>query len=315
MNNIRTPTVDIALATYNGERYLPELLSSIEQQNYSNWHLFVGDDGSCDNTMEILNRFAADHPSRTTILPATDQLGTTANFSRILQASRSGYVTTADQAHIWRPNKLETSLRMAKMVEAKAPPETPVLIHTDAYVTNEASQITGNSFWKHQHLNPEYGLKFKNLLIQNVITGCTILVNRSLLKMALPIPPESIMHDWWLGLTAAAFGKIGYISEPTLLYRQHPNNQLGAKRWSARLIANEAASGIPALRKRIEATRRQASAFQKHFSGMLKSEEKEILNIYTQLTNLPLAARRVTAAHRRLHKCGILRTIGFYTAL
>ena len=314
-NSSQHSAVDIALATFNGERYLPELLDSIQQQTHDNWHLIVGDDGSTDGTVEILNAFATAHPAQTTLLPATNQLGVKDNFSRILQACRSDYAMPADQDDVWLPNKIECSLHLAQTLEMGHQANTPVLVHSDASVTNETLQLLDPSFWHHQNLCPEYGLKFKNLLVQNVITGCTVLANRALLDMALPIPPESIVHDWWMGLTAAAFGKIGYLTEPTLLYRQHANNQVGAKEWSTQHIAGETASGIHALRKRINATQQQAAAFKTRFAGQLGPHEQDVLDAYIQLRSRGPIARRLLAAHHRLHKCGILRTIGFYVAL
>ncbi len=314
-NPSQLPTVDIALATFNGERYLPELLNSIEQQTYSRWNLIVGDDGSTDGTVEILNRFAAAHPTQTILLRHTDSLSAKNNFSRILEESRSDYAMPADQDDVWLPNKIERCLRHAQAIELENQADTPVLVHSDASVTDDALQLLDPSLWHHQNLCPKYGLKFKNLLVQNVITGCTMLLNRPLLDLALPIPPESIMHDWWIGLTAAAFGRIGYIPEPTILYRQHAENKIGAKKWSARYIANETASGLPALRKRIYASQQQAVAFKQRFKSQLGVAESTILDVYTQLSGHGSVSRRILAARQRLHKCGILRTAGFYSAL
>jgi glycosyltransferase involved in cell wall biosynthesis len=314
-NPRQSPAVDIALATFNGERYLPDLLESIKQQTHNNWHIIAGDDGSTDQTAEILNAFSVDHPSRTTLLPVTKRLGAKGNFSRILQACRSEYVLPADQDDVWLPHKIERSLHLAQAIEKENPAGTPVLVHSDASVTDETLQILDPSLWHHQNLCPEYGLKFKNLLVQNVITGCTVLANRTLLNMALPISPESVMHDWWLGLTAAAFGKIGYLTEPSLLYRQHTGNQLGAKEWSPRYVATEAVSGIDVLKKRIHATQQQAASFKTRFAEQLGTNEQIVLDAYIRLSHCDPIRRRLLAAHHRFHKCGILRTAGFYTAL
>lgn len=315
MNSSQTPTVDIALTTCNGEKYLPELLQSIEQQTYRRWNLIVGDDVSTDKTIEILTDFAVSHPDKVTILSSTERTGVTANFSRILKAGNAAYAMPADQDDIWLPNKIEITLQRSRTIESETEEGTPVLVHTDAIVTNENGENLNHSLWQYQNFNPEYGLKLKNLMVQNVITGCTTLINRPLLSLALPIPSRSIMHDWWLGLVAAAFGKIDYINEPTLFYRQHADNQIGAKRWSTQHIANEAASGLDALRKRIHATQRQAEEFNARFAGHLRRNEQNVLDAYTQLNSRGAVTRRLIAARRRFHKCGMLRTAGFYAAL
>ena len=314
-NSSTLPVVDIALATFNGERHLPEFLASIEKQTYINWHLVAGDDGSTDKTTEILKTFAATHSGRTTLLPGTPPLGIKDNFSRILQACRHDYTALADQDDIWLAGKIKNSVHRIQVVEKEVPKGVPVLVHSDATVTDDNLNVLDQSLWHHQHLCPEYGLKFKNLLVQNVITGCTTMINRALLDLALPIPNESMMHDWWLGLVAAAFGKISYLPEPSLLYRQHAGNQIGAKRWSTRYIAGEAASGLDALRKRIRATQRQAEEFSARFPEHLGVGEQDVLDAYTQLNSHGTVARRLIAARWRFHKCGAIRTIGFYAAL
>jgi len=71
--------------------------------------------------------------------------------------------------------------------------------------------------------------KFNRVITQNYVTGCAMLINRSLLKMSLPIPSEAIMHDWWIALIASAYGKTFQIYQPLVKYRQHGTNEVGAK--------------------------------------------------------------------------------------
>jgi hypothetical protein len=73
---------------------------------------------------------------------------------------------------------------------------------------------------------------FSNLVISNLVTGCTALINESLAEKALPIPESAIMHDWWLALVAAAFGKLVYLDIPLVRYRQHGSNTIGAKEFT-----------------------------------------------------------------------------------
>jgi glycosyltransferase involved in cell wall biosynthesis len=314
-NSSHLPVVDIALATFNGERYLPALLDSIKQQTHRNWHLIAGDDGSTDKTMNILHTFAAANSARTTLLPATDRRGTKENFSRILQAGCSDYTVLADQDDVWLPKKIEQSLALAQTIENENTAGLPVLVHSDASVTNDSLEILDPSLWHHQNLNPDYGMTFKNLMVQNVITGCTALFNRALLERTLPIPDECIMHDWWIALTAAAFGRIDYLTTPLLLYRQHADNQIGAKQWSARHVVSECASGIRALKTRIKATQQQAETFHSRFAGQSGQNIQDFLHAYEKLSHLGPIRRRLLAARYGFHKCGMVRTAGFYTAL
>jgi glycosyltransferase involved in cell wall biosynthesis len=312
---IHTPTVDIALATYNGEPYLEELLHSIAEQTYTNWQLIAGDDGSTDNTIEILRAFSAAYPQKVTLLPCGNRLGVKANFSRIMSACQSNYVLLADQDDIWLPNKIKISLQHTRTVEAETEDGAPILVHTDAIVTDEKGDHSSNSLWKYQNLRPEYGLKLKNLMVQNVITGCTMLINRPLLDLALPIPSQSIMHDWWLGLTAAAFGKISFIPTATMEYRQHSHNHIGAKQWSHWFIMQEASLGTKALKQRIDASIEQARKFREFFGNNLNTADRELLDAYIRLPAMSSVPRKIIAAKKGFHKCGILRTAGLYAAL
>ncbi len=85
---------------------------------------------------------------------------------------------------------------------------------------------------QYQGIRPKVDDPLKVLLVQNFMTGCTMLVNRRLLDIALPIPKEALMHDWWLALCAAVFGHIGFIDKPLVKYRQHGGNEVGAKHIS-----------------------------------------------------------------------------------
>ncbi len=89
----------------------------------------------------------------------------------------------------------------------------------------------------YQHIDIKKN-KLNNLLIQNTITGCTIMMNRKLAELCLPIPTEAIMHDWWLGLVATEFGKIAYLDEATIKYRQHGENSVGAKKFNFKYVLN-----------------------------------------------------------------------------
>jgi glycosyltransferase involved in cell wall biosynthesis len=314
-NSKPAPQVDIALATYNGERYLLELLNSIDRQTCADWHLFAGDDGSTDSTVEILKAFSAAHPQKVTLLPCGNRLGAKANFSKVMSACRSDYVLLADQDDLWLPEKIENTVQLMKEMEARYGSDVPLLVHTDASVCNAKGEIVSRSFWHYQKLNPQYGLKFKNLLVQNVITGCTILVNRPLLDRALPIPPEAVMHDWWLGLAASGFGKISYVSKSMLLYRQHTSNTIGAKRWSLRHAIREWQAGRTSLACRIEQTQRQAKAFRDQHRNLLAEENHRVINEYIDLAKASPIERRIRAAKNGFHKCGGLRTLGFYWSL
>lgn len=308
-------TVDIILATYNGSEYLVEQLESIARQSYTNWHMYVGDDGSTDSTSRILLSFYDLYPGKMTLLPSCQRLGVTANFSKILGYSRSNYILLADQDDIWIDQKIERMLAAMQTAEQIYGQNTPLLVHSDLILIDAAGTQTSPSFWRHQHISPLYGQSLKNCMVQNTVTGCACIVNRALLDKALPIPQEAIMHDWWLAMTAAALGKIIAISDRTVLYRQHDKNHTGAKSWSLSHMMKQLKTGKPALRKRIRRTQVQANAFLLRFSNQLEQEDVTILTGYSSLQNMnPLQCRKFAWKHH-LKKDGMIRSVGFYWAL
>ena len=148
-------------------------------------------------------------------------------------------------------------------VEARRGPSVPVLVHTDLRLVDKTLAVLKPSFAAYQRIRPGVAEPLANLLLQNFVTGCTVAANRSLVRMACPLPREAIMHDWWLALCAAAAGEIAYLRTPTVSYRQHSANVVGARGfWRAirhhlcagietRPLLDDAAQAA-ALRERLE---------------------------------------------------------------
>jgi hypothetical protein len=111
--------------------------------------------------------------------------------------------------------------------------DTPLLVHTDVTVVDSNLHKVAQSLWRIKERSNK-GATLRRLLLQNVATGCTVMINKPLRDKPCQSPDEAMMHDWWLVLVAAAFGHIDFTSEPTLLYRQHERSDIGAKIWNAR---------------------------------------------------------------------------------
>ncbi|MBU3951926.1 MAG: hypothetical protein KJ658_07270, partial [Proteobacteria bacterium] len=105
----------------------------------------------------------------------------------------------------------------------------PVLVHSDAEVVDTHLNTVCPSFMAYQGICHNRVNPLNNLLVQNFVTGCTLMVNRKLLELAYPVPEAALMHDWWLALCAAVSGRIEFADRPLIRYRQHRNNQVGAK--------------------------------------------------------------------------------------
>lgn len=238
---VTSAIIEVVLPTYNGVNYLEAQLASIDAQSLRPARVLLRDDGSSDGTPELIERLQERYSSWLEVLPADGNLGCTANVNRLLEATVASYVALADQDDLWLPCKLEASLALLLRLEACHGASTPLLVHSDLQLADAQGRPMPLTYWQSQGLDPSR-THLGDLLITNVVTGCTVLLNRSLLQQALPIPHQALMHDWWLALIASAMGEISALPNPTLLYRQHDLNVLGASGlgwsyWRSRLLA------------------------------------------------------------------------------
>lgn len=220
--------IDVVLPTYNGVAYLRQQVASIDQQTLRPCRLFIRDDGSNDGTLLLLASLKQQYGDWLELLPADGNMGCVANVNRLLNTASAPYVALADQDDLWAPEKLEASMALLHQLEQRYGCEMPLMVHSDLRLIDGDGLPLGSSYLQHQRLDPSRtGLN--DLVLTNVVTGCTVLMNRALLQKALPIPVEALMHDWWLALVASATGAIGFLPKASVLYRQHDDNVLGAR--------------------------------------------------------------------------------------
>ncbi|SEG70611.1 glycosyltransferase family 2 protein [Paenibacillus sp. UNC499MF] len=300
--------VVVLLSTYNGANYLESQLNSILAQTHSNTSILVRDDGSSDTTLLILKQYEMKYDC-VQLMPQEDNKGPKLSFGRLLQEGLSGtkanYFMFADQDDVWLPDKIEKSLARMKQLEETCG-QGPLLIHTDLKVVDERQRELNPSFWNYQKLNPAKDA-FPRLLMQNVITGCTMMINRRLAELSLPVHRDAIMHDWWIGLVASAFGRIGHVPEPTMLYRQHGENSVGAKRFGTAYIKNKLLEPVY-LDKNI----RQARAFEEQFSEALPEESRQYLREFIKLERSSFLRGRASLLKNGFLKIGIVRNLGLF---
>lgn len=304
------PPIAILLSTYNGLPYLAEQLDSILGQDFPEWCLYIRDDGSTDGTPQVLRRCQEASPGRIFLLEDDPvRLGAAQSFSRLMQAVSADYLMFCDQDDIWLPDKISRTLATMQAMEREHGPDLPLLVHSDLQLVDQRLEVLAPSFWRYQNLDPRRGESLLKLAIQNVVTGCTVMINRRLNELALPVPPAACMHDWWTALVAAAFGKIGFISTPLVRYRQHAANKIGAKRWGLMYILTMMVKREEA-RQGLLASQAQAGAFVDRYAERLSPPMRSALGRFSHLSELGFWERRYLLIQHGMFKAGLARNIG-----
>lgn len=226
---MHTKKICILMASYNGSAYIEQQIASVQAQTLTEWILLVRDDGSTDNTREILRRLAGED-SRISILESNDKvpLGSAQNFGRLMLAgleTNSLIFFFCDQDDVWEPNKLQIQVAAFPSQGAES---SSLLVYSDLSVVDQQLELIHPSMNRFMALDLNPAHPIISLVSRNFVTGCAMACNRTLLEMALPVPLEAIMHDWWLALVAAGTGSIEFIDRPLLKYRQHQSNVVGA---------------------------------------------------------------------------------------
>ena len=192
-----------------------------------------------------------------------------------------------------RKNVFETEEKMRE-TEAECGADVPVLVHTDLRVVDEAGAEICPSFMQFSKLDGKR-LAFNQLLAQNVVTGCTMMINRRLAALAAEAEnvPQMMMHDWWLAMAAAAMGRAAFLPEATIDYRQHGKNVVGAKNAGSLSYLLSRLSGQYVKRMRDD-TAVQAAAFAQLYGERLNEKDKETCLAFISLLSKGKAARLKT---------------------
>ena len=221
--------IDVLLATYNGEKYLKEQIDSILEQTYKNIRLIISDDCSKDRTPEILKEYQQ-NDDRIELHIQKSNLGVVKNIEFLLKQVKSPYYMLADQDDYWLPEKVEKSLEKLKK-------ENVYLVFGDLEVVDKNLKTMYSSFNDYMLLTRKinkYIDSYKVNYLYNCVTGCTVLAKKETIEKILPVPTNSkrLIHDHWIGLMVALNGKLAYIPEKYIKYRQHGNNEVGTEKIS-----------------------------------------------------------------------------------
>ena len=302
------PKVCIVMSTYNGGKWLAQQMDSLVAQTWPNMCLYVRDDGSSDDTLDILATYQ--NKLEMTVSPG-ENLGACDSFLQAMADAPddAGYYAFCDQDDIWFDDKIARSVEAVSSLD----PDTPILLHSQQMVCDDnlGDQQPGRL--------PLIEATFENALAGNIVTGCTVMIHTSawqLLKTTRPRRKAIYIHDWWAYLVISLFGRIEFLASPTMLYRQHTSNT------SSRYHGNPIKQLYRAFKLfaggQINAhTHRHVSELQHAFEDLLSEQQKNKLALAADMVSAPGALQRYkslrqlspkqrTSALQLFHMIGIL---------
>jgi len=299
--------ISILLASYNGEKYISELIESILSQTIQDFRLIICDDRSSDNTFSIVTEYAAKEPDKITVKQNdVNSGGAKTNFLQMMLEFKDDYVMLCDQDDVWLPEKIEKSLAKIKEMEEEFGINTPLLVHTDLTVVDDNLNVIAPSYEKMS--NKDFSITSLNFAVtMSNVAGCTAIYNRALAEYFQSVPTYFVIHDWWLSLTAAVFGHIGTVNEPTILYRQHGENASSAKRVLSPKYIFYVLTHIKKMAAMIDDSYKQAGAFLECYGDKISDDKKELLCAYASIPTLSMFKRLKTVSKYKTYMYGFAR--------
>ena len=265
--------ISVALCTYNGEQYIEEQLRSILDQTVPVNEIIICDDRSTDRTTELIRGIIKKEKLADQIKLYVNEtnLGVTKNFEKALSLCKGNYIFLSDQDDVWKKDKVEKTIVLFRQKRKN------LLVFSDAELVDSEGKKLGRSLW--ETTNPVLKKKYSvsDFTGARFITGATVAIRKELLEYTLPIP-ECWIHDAWLAINASLFGEIGYIEEKLIMYRQHQNNVIGAKKRSIiEQVQYTKSNIIKSIRFRKTMDERFSSFYEMRANEMNLEEKKNII--------------------------------------
>ena len=210
--------VSVAMATFNGEKYIKNQIFSILNQSHKVDEIIIVDDSSTDNTIKIIKSIQC-HFSNITLIENKLNIGPILSFKLAISNCKNDYVLLSDQDDIWYGEKVKINLAYISKIKNT---NKPLIVFSDLCLIDDYDTIINKSFWNYHNFGAR-NLTFKNLLHYNCVTGCTIMMNKLMKEEILCMPENIMMHDHWIALIAFGFGDFMFIDTPLVKYRTHSN--------------------------------------------------------------------------------------------
>lgn len=220
--------IALLLATFNGGKFLSEQLDSLLHQSFTQFEIYIRDDGSTDNTLSIIKEYETNYKNIHYLYDSVNHRGPGRSFMWLLENVEADLFLFCDQDDVWQPNKVQELVSHILQYDINI----PCLVHSDATVVDENLNILHQSFWKMMRKRPELSGNINYLCAYPCITGCTMIINNMAKKIGLK-NYNGMIHDKWLAFKiVSSGGTIGYIDKPLMYYRQHQGNAIGARAQS-----------------------------------------------------------------------------------
>jgi glycosyltransferase involved in cell wall biosynthesis len=270
--------VGVILSTYNGDRFITQLLDSLCAQDYPAISLYIRDDGSRDKTIDLIKNY---DKSMDIHFEAGDHVGVVDSFFQLLsKVSRLpdiDYIAFCDQDDIWKTDKIQRAVTAIGNNESG-----PALYFSDYEIVNAEFEFINGS--RSEPLGAGVTGCFENAIVQNIVPGFTAVINREAAVMIsenLPCSDKIIMHDWWVYLVVSAFGKVVSDSTPTAFYRRHGNNTMDVKSSIPMFWKNRIKRYL-VKKNHLSPLAVQAEEFRNRFMVMLDTDKRELLDDFIE---------------------------------
>ncbi len=310
MNNEK---IAVLMATYNGEKYIEEQIDSILNQTYKNIVLYIRDDNSKDNTVEIVKKYEEMYPEK--VILVNDQKkasGACKNFMFLLEyvykLDKYEYFMFSDQDDFWIEDKISTMIEEYDKIVNK---DEPILIHSDLQVVDSKLNVINNSFIEYSGEEKKYDGFFR-YLFQNNVTGCTMFINKKLVDLIKFNIDNIFMHDWYFALIASSLGQVIFVDKSIIKYRQHENNVIGANKVDSRHIFKKLKNNIKnnPIRQNFYRCISQAESFKNAYYNLLKEKDKEVLTEFCKIRNVGKITKWRIILKYKFYQKNIVKFIG-----
>jgi glycosyltransferase involved in cell wall biosynthesis len=314
--------IDIAFPCYNAAQWIDLFIEDLLAFDCP-WRLVTRDDGSSDATGDLLRKWRDRLGPRMLLVDGdgpSPNLGITGNYNKVLAATTSPWVLTADPDDRWLPNRISLTLNALRAAEEQFGTQTPIAVGTDAEVVDSEGRVVAQSYWRWTRSAPPSRFTTRRTAMDSAALGSTMGVNRSLLQIALPMPAGAVYQDWWMALTAASFGKLILLPDVTIRYLRHGANATRDPYTASLGGALLRLASMPSSARRrigdlIKQAAGQAAAFADIYETRLPPAETAALRALAELPRLNPLQRRIALVSHGIWFNSALKNIGLFALI